>query len=107
MNVILGLFLAAIVTIFVLYPAILFVDTMLETHDFQHRLEEWRELVAQQIIVEWQMLCQINEVRRKFGMAPLPQHAIIEQFKGFGGWTGLRIKIEQSVRLAIQKLTWI
>ena len=107
MNIILGLIIIVILSIYFFYPSLLFLDTTLETHDFEHRLTEWRKLVAQQVIVEWQMLCQINETRKKFGMEPIPQAAVIEEFKGFGGWTGLRIKVEQSVKMAIRKLTWM
>ena len=88
------------------YPGLLFLDTIIKSRDFEHRIAEWRQLVSQQVIIEWQMLCEINEVRKKYGMEPLPNQAIIEQFKGFGGWTGIRIKIAQSAKMAIQKLTW-
>ena len=107
MHFVIGLLLLVILAVYFFYPSLLFVDTTLETQDFKNRIREWRTLVAQQTIVEWQMLCQINETRKKFGMEPLPQHAVIEQFKGFGGWTGLRIKVQQSVKMAIQRLTWI
>ena len=106
MSILVGCGLLLVLFVFFMYPALVFIDTMLETRDFEHRIGEWRELLAQQIIVEWQMLCTINEVRKKLGMEPLPQHAIIEQFKGFGGWTGFRLKVQQSVKMAIQKFTW-
>ena len=101
-----GILTLCMLTFYFFYPAILFMDMALQEHSLKHRIDEWRELVAQQIVVEYQMLCQINEIRKKFGMEPLPQHAIVEQFKGFGGWTGLRLKVEQSARLAIRKLAW-
>ena len=107
MSVVFGFAFAVLLIVFFFYPAITFIDTALETRDFDHQIAEWRKLVSQQVIVEWQMLCQINEVRKKLGMEPIPQHAIIEQFKGFGGWTKFRMRVQESVQMAIRKLTWM
>ena len=106
-GALLGMILLLLLFVFLFYPAILHLDAILETRDFEHRIAEYRNLLAQQIIIEYQYLCEINEIRKKLGMEPIPQHAVIEQFKGFGGWTGFRLKIEQTIKMAIQRLTWI
>jgi hypothetical protein len=102
-----GLIILLLLFLYIFYPALLYLDSILGARNFDRQNREWRMIVAQKIIIEYQMICTINEVRKKLGMEPIPQHAVIDEFRGFGGWTGIRLKVQQSIRMAMDKMGWL
>lgn len=106
MQLIYGAASIVLLIVFVIYPVAVFIDHMLFPNSYEHRIREWKMFVAKQALVEYQMIFTINETRKKYGLAPIPYDAVIDQFQGIGGWAGLKLKCEETVRYALRKFGW-
>jgi hypothetical protein len=107
MSFIIGALLTCLLISVLFYPIIQVIDHLLFTHDFEHRLQEYRVLAAKLALNEYLMIRTINEERKQLGLPPIPEKAVIESFDGIGPWTVLKNKCNALIGDALRNITGI
>lgn len=104
MNFIFNGVLILTLIIYIIYPPLVYVGHLLFGHRMEHRVREYKLFAARLALVEYQMIQTINGLRKRQGLTPIPHEPVLGQFKGVGSWAGLKIKCEETVRYALNRL---
>ena len=104
MNIVFGIGITVILVIFVFYPVLQFIDHILFSHNMEDRVAEYRMFAAKLALTEYLMIRVINEERAQLGMSPIPEQAVIDQFKGMGPWTSIKVRANALLADALRNI---
>lgn len=104
MNIIFGIGLTILLVVFVFYPIVQWLDHILFSHNMENRVTEYKLFAAKLALTEYLMIQIVNAERAQLSLAPIPEQAVIDQFKGIGPWTSLKLRCQAIVNDALRTI---
>lgn len=100
-----GLAIAVIGVVLFFYPVARLIDVLLFGDLKAEREREWRFLLANLCLTEYQMLEEINETRQQMGMDKIPFKPVAVHFNN-RWWNSLTMKVRNIVRGGVNEIFW-